>query len=66
MERSGGAMKRERKLVDVKSFALAEHFLQDEPAATEDEKHSLAVDIQQAVEDWFFDRERRNETRAGR
>lgn len=42
--------------VDERSFELAEHFLADEPH-TEDEAMQLALAIQQAVEDWFYDRE---------
>lgn len=42
-----------RPSVDTKSFELAEHFLDDEPDATEDEKWDLADHIQSAVECWF-------------
>lgn len=47
------------KTCDQKSYELAEHFLQDEPCRNDPElykKHcmSMALEIQQAVEDWFF------------
>lgn len=43
---------------DAKSYELAEHFLQDEPCRDEPDLykrncHTLALAIQQAVEDWF-------------
>lgn len=38
--------------MDERSFALAEHFLQDHPH-TEDQKWDLADQIQQCVEGWF-------------
>lgn len=44
-----------RPRVDVHSFELAEHFLNDAGNATEDNKWSLAEVIQTAVEDWFSD-----------
>lgn len=44
------------KSYDSKSLDLAEHFLQDERRKPGD-AHSLAIDIQQAVEDWFLHRE---------
>jgi hypothetical protein len=45
---------------DPASYELAEHFLQDEPCRKDPELykkhcHSLALDIQQAVEDWFYE-----------
>ena len=44
--------------VDTKSYELAEHFAQDEaPPLTEAELRDLAQDIQEAVEDWFANRE---------
>jgi hypothetical protein len=44
------------KTYDRKSHELAKHFLSDEPRLnTAENQHSLALDIQQAVEDWFFD-----------
>lgn len=47
------------KTYDPASYDLAEHFLQDEPCRKDPELykkhcHSLALEIQQAVEDWFF------------
>ncbi len=47
------------KTYDVKSYELAEHFLQDEPCRNDPalyKRHadSLAKAIQQAVEDWFL------------
>lgn len=42
--------------VDQKSYDLAEHFLQDHPE-WKGEEMKLAQAIQQAVEDWFFDKE---------
>lgn len=47
------------KTYDPASYALAEHFLQDEPCRSDPvlyEKHcdDLARTIQQAVEDWFI------------
>lgn len=47
---------RARPPVDEKSFALAEHFLQDHPR-TEDDTWHLAEVIQGEVEDWFGYRE---------
>lgn len=47
---------RARPPVDEKSFALAEHFLQEDPH-TEDDTWSLAEAIQGEVEDWFGYRE---------
>jgi hypothetical protein len=41
---------------DSKSLDLAEHFLQDETRKAGD-AHELALEIQQAVEDWFAQRE---------
>jgi hypothetical protein len=46
------------KTFDIESLKLAEHFLQDEPCRRDPvlyPKHSrsLALAIQQAVEDWF-------------
>jgi len=46
------------KTYDVKSYELAEHFLQhepcrDDPALYKSHCDSLAKAIQQAVEDWF-------------
>lgn len=49
-------------LVDERSFELAAHFLQDE-SHTEEDKWSLADDIQKAVESWFEERERLAEAR---
>ena len=46
---------------DSKSYELAEHFLADEPRASEADKRELAQQIQDAVEDFFFDLERRAE-----
>lgn len=52
---------------DVKSYELAEHFLQDDdvsdltPEQVNDRTLSLALAIQQAVEDWIEDEERRTE-----
>lgn len=46
---------RQKKLVDVKSYELAEHFL-DEHRNNPRHKEmckSLAADIQTAVEEWF-------------
>jgi hypothetical protein len=48
------------KTCDPKSYELAEYFLQDEPCRSDPElfkKHcmSMALEIQQAVEDWFFE-----------
>lgn len=45
------------KTYDVKSYELAEHFLQDAPPSKE-RAHDLALHIQQAVEDWFEDQEK--------
>jgi hypothetical protein len=47
------------KLVDTKSYELAEHFLADEPAErrTPEKTQDLAEAIQQAVEDWFAGQE---------
>jgi hypothetical protein len=42
-----------KKLVDEKSYELAEYFLQDSPEELKERTMSLAQDIQQAVEDWF-------------
>lgn len=47
------------KTYDPASYELAEHFLQDEPCRDDPELykkhcHSLALEIQQAVEDWLF------------
>lgn len=44
------------KLVDPKSWELADHFL--EPAASDADRQALAAAIQQAVEDWFEQRDR--------
>ncbi len=47
------------KTYDPSSYELAEHFLQDE-SGSDDQTiykkrcHDLALEIQQAVEDWFF------------
>lgn len=46
------------KTYDPESFELARYFLQDEPCRDDpklyrDHCHSLALAIQQAVEDWF-------------
>lgn len=46
------------KTYDVRSYELAEHFLQDEPCRKDPALYkahcdSLAKTIQQAVEDWF-------------
>jgi hypothetical protein len=46
-----GAMR--KKIVDEKSYELAEYFLQDSPEELKERTMSLAQDIQQAVEDWF-------------
>lgn len=52
------------KHYDSESYKLAEHFLWEEPSRVDDPAaferlcDSLALDIQQAVEDWLFDRER--------
>jgi hypothetical protein len=48
------------KTYDPACYELAEHFLQDEPCVADPDLHkkylhSLALDIQQAVEDWFID-----------
>jgi hypothetical protein len=51
-------------LVDPKSYELAEHFLADDdvsgltPAQQEARRMSLALAIQEAVEDWVEDEER--------
>jgi hypothetical protein len=47
------------KTYDPASYALAEHFLQDEPCRNDAELYKklcddLAREIQQAVEDWFL------------
>lgn len=47
------------KTYDPACYELAEHFLQDEPCRSDPELykkhcHSLALEIQQTVEDWFF------------
>lgn len=47
------------KTYDPASYELAEHFLQDEPCRSDPvlykkHCHSLALEIQQTVEDWFF------------
>jgi hypothetical protein len=46
------------KTYDAKCYELAEHFMQDDPSRASPAMfkyrcHSLALDIQQAVEDWF-------------
>jgi hypothetical protein len=43
--------------VDPASVDLAEHFLADIPAQTENDVMSLAREIQQALEDWLASRE---------
>lgn len=48
------------KTCDPASYALAEHFLQDEPCRNDPELFkthcmSMALEIQQAVEDWFYE-----------
>ena len=57
LEAPGGEMS--VKTYDPAAYDLAEHFLQDEPCRNDPELykkhcHSLALEIQQAVEDWFF------------
>lgn len=47
------------KTYDPSCYELAEHFLQDEPCSNDPDLfkkhcHSMALEIQQAVEDWFF------------
>lgn len=47
------------KTYDSKCYALAEHFLQDEPCAKDTVQfaqhcHALAIEIQQTIEDWHF------------
>jgi hypothetical protein len=53
------------KTYDTKSFELAEHFLSDDPSIKDPELHKmlchkLAIEIQEAVEDWFWHREPEN------
>ena len=43
---------------DEKSYDLAEHFLEDEQLDSEHSRQELASVIQQAIEDWFEDKER--------
>ena len=50
-----GAGARPVRNYDQKCYALAEHFLQDEPGLnSEAGRADLAMAIQQSVEDWFF------------
>ncbi|MGY3615715.1 hypothetical protein [Bradyrhizobium sp. USDA 10063] len=47
------------KTYDPECYALAEHFMQDEPVRNDPELyalycHDLALEIQQTVEDFFF------------
>ncbi len=47
------------KTYDQACYDLAAHFLEDEPCRNDKDLfakncHSLALEIQQAVEDWFF------------
>lgn len=42
-----------RPSVDQKSYDLAEHFLADEPAHTEDDVLELACEVQRAAEDFM-------------
>ena len=46
-----------KKTLDNKCYELAEHFLVDHPVFSNSVIHKteLAIDIQGAVEDWFFD-----------
>ena len=41
---------------DVRSYDLAEHFLQGEPEDIVENRIDLAQDIQRAVEEWFIDK----------
>lgn len=48
------------KTYDVECYRLAEHFLLDEPCFKDPvlfraHCHSLAIEIQQTVEDWFYE-----------
>lgn len=47
---------------DSRCYDLAEHFLSDEPNASEEEREKLAAHIQQAVEGWFATGPERPET----
>jgi hypothetical protein len=50
------------KTFDPACYDLAKHFLRDEPCTNNQELykkhcHSLALKIQQTIEDWFFEPE---------
>lgn len=42
------------RLYDAACERLAKHFLANEPLDTPENRKSLAINIQDAVEDWFF------------
>jgi hypothetical protein len=54
---NGARMPPRRYSYDSKCEELAKHFLADHEPFSEAEKESLASTIQQAIENWFFDRE---------
>lgn len=51
------------KTYDTKSYELAEYFYDGDPTARAELRdmmvHSLALEIQQAVEDWYEDNRRK-------
>ena len=50
---------------DSASYDVAQHFLADEPRATEADRDALAQHIQRAVEDWLNDELPRRLARQG-
>ena len=53
------AMKKRTRTCDIRCMDLAEHFTSHAPDEySEADLYDLACDIQQAVEDWFADRQR--------